>query len=477
MFEITHVFLIICMGSAKSLFNKKYININSVTVNGRQIVFRFSCSRRLQKYFSSNTFYIEYDTAINNVSKSLLTIPAVSVLVPIAWATGANLYVEELDETYLRSLEKIKAVTKKWHPNFSFHSEVKAQKEIPNKFQNKDYGLLFSGGLDSTVSYIQNKVLKPHLISIWGVEVLTQNTTLWKKAKSTLTEFANKEHIPIHFIKSDFLKLLNDSLLSIEFGRNWWVRVTHGLTMISLCAPLTMKSFGTILIASSRGVQHPDEIRYPLGSSPLIDEKISWADVKVIHDCHKLSRQQKIKHVLKQFTETEYHPILRVCTNAVRQELNCSQCHKCLNTMTGLVLEGIDPNKCGFKMTDKTLTTLKKSFLNGEYKIFEHDFVSPNFIWRTDEWKTIQTEIPPSLNHNLYNSGQFFNWLREFDLEKYGTEMEQRMSNQRLRAVLKWRLLGCALAIMSFLPKALQNEAKRVFTSYLNLVKTSQQIN
>jgi len=447
---------------------EKYIRIDNVSVNGRQIVFRFSCSRRLRKYFSSDTLYIEYDTAIDNVNKSLLTIPAVSVLIPIAWATGANLYVEELDETYLRSLEKVKAVMKKWHPNFSFHTKVIAQKEISNKLLNKDYGLLFSGGLDSTVSYIKNRVLKPHLISIWGVDVPIQKVALWKKIEGTLTEFANKEHVPIHFIKSNARELINERLLSVEFGRCWWVRVSHGLTTIGLCAPLTAKSIGTILIASSRCPQHPNEIRYPLGSSPLIDEKISWADVRVIHDC-RLNRQQKIKHVLKPFIETQYHPILRVCTNLF-QDLNCNQCHKCLYTMTGLVLEGIDPNKCGFNMTDKTLITLKQSFLNHEHEVFEHDFVTSTFIWRTDELKEIQTEIPQNLNSNLYNSEQFFDWLRNFDLEKYGTEIEKRKSNQRLLRVLKWRLLGCALTINSFLPKTVQNKAKRLFNSVLNLI-------
>ena len=91
--------------------------------------------------------------------------------------------------------------------------------------------------------------------------------------------------------------------------------------------------------------------------------------------------------------------------------------------MTGLVLEGIDPNKCGFNITDKTLTTLKQSFLNREYKVFEHDFVTPEFIWRTDELKDIQTEIPQNLNSNLYNSEHFFDWFRNFDLKKYGIEM------------------------------------------------------
>jgi hypothetical protein len=445
---------------------EKFISIDNVCVRGRQVVYRFSCSRRISKYFSSDSLYIEYDTPINDVNKSLLTIPAVSVFIPIAWATGANLYLQELDKTYLESLEKIKTVMRNWYPSFSFLTRIVAQKTIANEFHNNEYGLLFSGGLDSMVSYIENRALKPRLISVWGLDVLTRKQALWGKIKETLTGFADKEQVPIHFIKSNVRELINEPLLSVEFGQSWWVRVSHGLITIGLCAPLTTKGIGTILIASTRGPQHHGEERYALGSSPLIDEKISWADIKVVHDCYRLNRQQKIKYILKKFVETEYCPELRVCTNSVL-DLNCSQCHKCLHTIAGLVLEGIDPNKCGFRMTAKTLMTLKQSFLDHEYELFEHDFVSPDFIWRTDDWKEIQTEIPQKLCSNLHNSKQFFDWLRNFNLEQYGEEIEKRKANQRLLSVLKYRVLGFALTIKPFFPKTVQYEAKQL-TSSLN---------
>jgi hypothetical protein len=413
---------------------------------------------------------VEYDSAIDDVNKSILTVPAVSAFIPLAWATGASIYVEKLDATFLRSLEDVKTVMKKWHPSYSFATEVVVTKVVHNEFHGKDYGLLFSGGLDSVVSYIQNRSLKPHLVSIWGLDILTQMTTLWKRVETAISEFADKEGVPIHFIKSNIRQLFNEPLLSIEFGKSWWVRFSHGLTTIGLCAPLTAKGIGTILIASTRGPQHEGEVRYPLGSSPLIDERISWADVKVIHDCFGLNRQQKINRVLKPFTETEYHPLLRVCTESM-QELNCSGCCKCLNTIAGLVLEGIDPNRCGFTMNDKTLTSLKQSFLNREFEVFEHDFAAPNFIWRTDEWKEIQAEIPHSPSFNNYNSKRFFSWLRDFDLEKYGMEMEQEMSNKRVLAVLKYRLLGFTLTVLYFLPKKLQNIARRAFAMSLNRMK------
>ena len=444
------------------MFGKKVVSIANTEVHNRNTVFfKLSYPKSIQKYFSSDYIYAEYSTKIDCVDESILNIPAVSALVPFAWAVGVDLSVKKLDKTFFESLSKIRPIMEKWHSNFSFSTKIEVEEIVSNQFSNKEFALLFSGGLDSTVSYIRNRDKKPQLISIRGLDVPIKRPFLWKNVKKQLTAFASQENLKIHFIKSNVRELFFENLLSVEFGQSWWVRVSHGLVTLGLCAPLTGQGFGTVLIASTRGPQFPGEVRYPLGSSPLIDEKISWADVRVIHDCYRFNRQQKIRHVLKPFIETEYHPILRVCTDLL-QDLNCSQCHKCLNTMAGLVLEGIDPNKCGFRMTDKTLTTLKQSFLNREYEIFAHDFVAPEFIWRIDDWKEIQTEIPQNLKHNLYNSKQFFNWLRDFDLEKYGTEMEQRMSKQRLLAVIKYRLLGCTLTLNSFLPKKVQCAFTRV---------------
>ena len=446
------------------MFGKKYIRFDKVSVRGRQVEIRFSCSKRLEKYLSADTFYMEYDVAVDDVSRGLLAVPAVSAFVPLAWATGADIYVEEMDETFLRSLEDVKAVMRRWHPSFSFATEVVAAEVVHNEFHGKNYGLLFSGGLDSVVSYIRNRGLKPHLLSIWGLDVLTERRALWKRVEMALSEFAEREGVPIHFIKSNARQLFNEPLLSVEFGESWWVRVSHGLTTIGLCAPLVAEGIGTVLIASTRSFQHVGEVRYPLGSSPLVDNRISWADVKVIHDSYDLNRQQKIKHVLKPFTETEYHPLLRVCTDPM-QTLNCGRCRKCLNTIVGLVLEGIDPNRCGFKVNGETLTFLKRSFLEREFVVFEHDFVAPEFIWRTDEWKEIQAEIPSSLDFDDCGSERFFSWLRDFDLVKYGMEMERRMSTKRVMAVLKYRLLGVALTILPLFPETVVSLAKRIFAT------------
>lgn len=447
------------MGSENILFKEKYIKIDRVELDGKQVVFDFSCSRRIRKYFTSDRLFIEYDFALDNVPENLLCVPAVSVLVLVAWATGSNLYVEELDRTFLKSLEKAKTVMRKWHPTFSFETKIFVKNQVPNSYSNKEVGLLFSGGLDSVVSYIKNRASKPHLISVWGLDVITNDIVRWKKIQKSLLDFADKEQTPIHFIKSNIRQLLNEPLLSVDFGKSWWVRVSHGLVTTSLCAPLTRSGIGTIIIASTRGPQKLGEERYPLGSSPLVDNKISWANARVVHDCYELNRQQKIRHVLKEFIRSNYPLLLRVCTEP-SPDLNCSKCRKCLNTMVGLLLEGINPTDCGFKMNYNTLKTLKQQFLDHNFQVFEHDFVSPSFIWRTDEWKEIQNEIPETITSNIFDSKEFFEWLRDFNLAKYGVEMENKMMYIVLSEVLKYRIMSYLLSISNFLPKQSRQASK-----------------
>lgn len=448
------------------MFKKKCISvIDTVVRDGNTVVFKLSFPKRIKKYLVSETIYVNYSKRIDNVDESILNIPVVSALVPLAWVVGVDILVDKLDRTFIESLNKVKPIFNRWHPNFSFSTEIKVKEIVSNKFYNNGYALLFSGGLDSTVSYIRNKEKKPHLISIWGIDIPTKNKDLWEKAKAKIMEFAGQENVKVHFIKTDIKEVFRDSLLSVEFGRSWWVRVTHGLTLISLCAPLSKEGFGTLLIASTRGPQKPGEIRPPLGSSPLIDEKISWADVKVIHDGYYLNRQQKIKYVLKKYFDSSNHLFLRVCTEALNA-LNCSECKKCLPTIIGLLLEGIDPNKCGFKIDENTLLKLKSSFLNETFEIFENDAISPCFIYRTDEWKEIQGEIPQNITTSLYNSKEFFEWLKSFDLTNYGLKIERKMQTKRLIKVLRYRLLGCMLSVFYALPKGQQDAAKQFLKSY-----------
>ena len=69
-----------------------------------------------------------------NVDKGILYVPIVSNIITAAWAVGADIYVEELDKTYLNSLNKIKGVFGKWYPQFSFSTNIYVERISSNQF-------------------------------------------------------------------------------------------------------------------------------------------------------------------------------------------------------------------------------------------------------------------------------------------------------------------------------------------------------
>ena len=166
------------------MFQVPLIRVEELTISKNQVSFRLSYPKKIQKYFLSNRFYVEYDKDVQDVSSSILYIPVISSIAPLAWVTGANIYVEELDRTYLESLAKIKLVMKRWYPRLPFSSTIYVKNIVSNSFQNKNFGLMFTGGIDSTVSFIKHRSDKPHLIMVGEPEVPLRDKAFWRRIKN-----------------------------------------------------------------------------------------------------------------------------------------------------------------------------------------------------------------------------------------------------------------------------------------------------
>ena len=190
---------------------KKYIKIEDFSPQKSRISVRVSCSKNIQKYLLSNTLYVEYDKSIDEIPNSILQIPAVSGILPLAWCTGADVYVKELDVAYLDSLQKIKTVMKGWYPEFPF-SEIYVDNIVLNEFNNEGYGLLFSGGIDSMTSYIRHRDKKPNLIHcVVRKEHLNRNI-------EHLINFAKQEDVTIDVIKTNIYNVIHALLITAQFG-------------------------------------------------------------------------------------------------------------------------------------------------------------------------------------------------------------------------------------------------------------------
>ena len=381
------------------------IEIADMSVCGSKLVFKLDYSKQLSKYFLEDTFFVQYDSEvnINNVDKSILVIPFISLVAPVAWAVGADVKVDRIDETYLHSLAKVRNVFKDFYPQFSCSNNIEAKNIVRNHFGGKRTGLLFSGGLDSITSYVRHKEKRPDLILVWGADFRLYEEESLNKVTQGASRLTNQDEIMLLQVKTN-MRILNERLLTSEFKVDWYSKVSHGLMLLGMCPPISaVRAIATIIIASS----YTKEFKAPWGSHPLIDNNISWADVRVVHDAYDLSRQQKLKYLSKR--SPEYLSYLRVCPfSAVR--INCLNCEKCFRTIVGLTLEGIDPRKCNFHVDENIFARIKDSFLKGRIALGEDESYM---------WQDIQQNIPQEINNDIHGSSEFLIWFKNFDLSQY----------------------------------------------------------
>jgi len=295
-----------------------------------------------------------------------------------------------------------------FYPKFSSSGNIHVQKIITNKFNNTQTALLFSGGLDSIVSYIRNKDKHPILITL-----LKPGNSNYNKIKDFHLKFAEQEGMEIHFLESNMWDNISDftnnRLLGDEFKtKDWWGHVSHGLILLGLCVPLTVERIGKIIFAST----YTKNYRSPHGSHFLDYTDGSWADVNVVNDSSDLTRQEKIRYVLKR--NPLYQKYVRSCLLSNEGGTNfreCGYCEKCLRTITGMILEGIEPNECNFDVKNNVFDYIKNLFISGS--------LNTDLYF----WQDIQSNISDIINNDeisqRYQAKQFFEWLREFDFANY----------------------------------------------------------
>ncbi|MFY3740860.1 MAG: hypothetical protein HMLIMOIP_001305 [Candidatus Nitrosomirales archaeon] len=399
----------------------EYIDICDLEIENRRIVANLRFSEGLRKYFFTTELKVEYDTKIT-CDRSISVLPALSLVAPIAWARGTDIVVDRVDEAYLNSLQNVRRILEGWFPQFVSKSQIKPKSIVKNELHNHQGALLFSGGLDSITSYLRNKAEHLTLITLLMSE--DRYRPFYEKLKNTFQGFAKDQGNDIHFIQSNIRggtnNVVNNMLLASEFGLpTWWRSVSLGLVTLGLCAPLTASAgIAFVRMAST----YRDNHGIPEADYYLSKTKISWADINAIDDSSDLTRQQKIRYFFK--GHKDLYKYLLVCNNLSGHTIpiakpypeNCGYCEKCLRTITGLMLEGIDPNECNFTVEPDILSHIKHAFTSGSLNLPRNNKIF---------WQDIQENVVDStINFNgatgqKYPAEEFFTWFRNFDIESY----------------------------------------------------------
>lgn len=387
------------------------ISVDSSLPSDQTVRSQITVSRDLEKYFRGYDFWCRYDAGIVD-DRSILNIPVLSLVLPLAWVTGADVHVHELDRRFAKSAEAVHRDYKRIYPKLPFRTRLVVDRLVDNRYEsNADVALLFSGGLDSTYSLFSNLALKPRLIMIFGTyDIPILNAPLQKTLEKEYSTLTDQEGLTLSIIRTNALELLNLHRLDHTFTRlhekilrGYWEGIGYMLSHIGQTAPLSIGRFDHLLAAT--GSIPVRQCPYPadwIGRSS--NGGIGWANIDL--EWHgDLFRHEKA-FFLKDFLDA-HRSRLRVCLNTGWSQhlINCNNCHKCLLTITILMAADIDPATCGFSMDPSTFSRAMKAI---------HD-ADARFIALL--WKPLQQAIPDVVILNDYGARRFFEWFKAVNLD------------------------------------------------------------
>ena len=177
----------------------------------------------------------------------------------------------------------------------------------------------FSGGVDSTYSFIKHRDAVENIVFIQGFDY-GEREAEWSKILEKLTHFSKQNHVGIIPVRTNVREYADDHKISYNFQ--------HGLTLVSVGLALGFESF---IIPSSFTYRD----MFPWGSHPLTDPMWSTSRTEIIHDSAELTRTQKIKRIIE---TPPFSDSLQVCWRYPSS--NCGCCPKCVRTALAFHMYG-----------------------------------------------------------------------------------------------------------------------------------------
>lgn len=333
------------------------IRVGAPQVDGSRVAVLID-SGRARRHLRQGWFLVDHgELDLSRVDPSILVIPALGTVLPIAYAIGATVVAPTVDRRYAQAARDLAPAWQRVYPRFcsaSFALEAEERENHPG--ESGRAAMLYSGGLDSTATLIARRDEIGTLVTVWGADVPVDDSGLWHRLRAQLDGGPLAEGRRRITVRSNFrdfpveLTLVHDFLAAHD---SWWARAHHGMGLIALTAPVTAaRGNGTVLVPASYSPTHNE----PNGSMPETDALHRWVDTVVEHEGFELSRQGKVDTRLAPYLRSGGSLTLAVCYQPGREVagLNCGRCEKCLRTAAGLLAGGIEPAEVGLVIDDGT---------------------------------------------------------------------------------------------------------------------------
>ncbi len=401
------------------------IVIDHVSADGTTLESDVRTSADLERFFTNEPFRTDYDVPIEDVPEGILVIPVLAQVCPVAWANGADVYVDEVDTTFANALEDVKTTLCSMH-EFLEGGTLYAKEAVNIEPEaSGESGLLFTGGVDSTCSYVRHRDESPTLISIrgWTITPEPADDDNWDHLRSRVSSFAEDNDLETAFLESNMLSFLAHPMLLAHYKRYvdgaWYSSVGHGLGLLGLCAPMAYaRGIEDLYVAAT----HWEGIDLEWGSRPDIDNHVRWAGTQCHHDGYELTRQERLD-VIADYIRDEA-PTLELQTCNVRMDGNCGECEKCYRTAVGLSLSGLEPTAHGYPFSDHNYREIQAALEDGQWVLGQDE----RHMWADIRERARETE------RNSTEAAAFFEWFEQADLADLVSESEPPLSHRLLRA-------------------------------------------
>ena len=396
--------------------SESVIRIESVEARGNVLTVRHSHEGPVGKVLNDTPLRLVADHPLDSIPVGILVTPLLGGLVPLSWVVDTHIVAGDVDATYLQSLAEVRGVMEKSYPSMKFHGSLEARPvETHSTWDPDRYCLLYSGGVDSTTSYVRNRDKKPVLLMVKGTpDVRLSETEYWKRTMDRIPPALRAIDAELHIIETNSLDIINERALRWQVHSEeisgWWENFAHGLFLLSTTAPYTYFSHsGKLLIASS----YTPATAKPTGSMPESDERIRWGGLRVVHDSFDLSRFEKIHNYLAPFIQSQGGGFpIKLCLGKEKRlkcgKLNCGICDKCLTTVLMLLENGVDPARCDFDMSKFSPSRVRRGLANGYIKTAE----APN------SWRYIVENakpLRPELETEYRGTDEMLVWIAKWD--------------------------------------------------------------
>ena len=343
--------------------NENTLEMKKITKKGNRIDYVYEMNGKWKEFLNEeNPMYIEYDFNIEEVPDSIAIVPFICNILPISWVFDLTIKINEIDKQFYECIPEVKKGYINMHKIIPMLGKLEVEKIEENKYEPKNVGALFSGGVDATNTLVQHMKEKPMLLTLWGADVALNDKVGWEKVKNHHIGVANEFGLDYSFIKTNFRNFLNSTNLNnyvfLKGQREWWHDFQHGIGILGHIAPIAYKKcLGTVYIASSSTA---DVKGFIIASDPTIDNFVKYGNCKVVHDGFEFSRQDKVHNICKFAEENKGKNIsLRVCWQSAGGE-NCCECEKCYRTILEIIAEKKNPKDFGFNLTEEKRKKMMK---------------------------------------------------------------------------------------------------------------------